>query len=710
MQEIIAVVFLDIALIVTVARLLGVAIRRLRQPSVVAEILAALTLGPSLLGALPGDLTSVLFPEDVRPFLSVIAALGLTIYMFVVGLELDLTLIRGKGRAAGTISICSVTLPFVMGAGLAIWLHRRHGTVDGVDVELLPFVLFIGAAMSVTAFPVLARILAERGIQRTPTGALALACAAVDDVLAWIMLAAVLAVVRSSGGIDLLLMLAESVLFTLVMFRLVKPRLRVLVDRHERAGRLTADVFSVVLVGVLVSSYITDKIGIHAIFGAFLFGAVMPRKGAERLSHEVIERVEQVTVLLLLPVFFVVTGLNVDVTALGRTGVLELLVVVVVACVGKFVGAAAAARGLRIRPRRAASIGILMNTRGLTELVVLNIGLAVGILDEQLFTVMVLMAIITTVITEPLLRLVYPDRLVARDVAEAERAALGLTAEHRVLLLVGDEDSASVVDVAVALLGRHEDSELVISRVEPRPVQAPEVGAGLTSDLLTMVTSMELTEELSKRAVKQGAAVHVHSQLARDPVHAAAVLAESVEADVVVVSARSRFPAASLSGAGARVVITVDMPGNGAATAEAEAVRRVVVPVSTSEDGAAAVEQAVRAAEWLRVPVMLIGGPDRRTARRIAALERRINAAGVQVAAVARGLDPGPGSGSLIVVGSSGNAPELAASTPEEELGGAQAGTSAVLRVRGTAHENAERLDAMLSRRSDTVSATDHDS
>ncbi|QZY30464.1 cation:proton antiporter [Nocardioides coralli] len=680
LHQTIALVFIDIALIVVVARLLGLVMRRIRQPVVIAEILAGLALGPSLLGLLPGDLTETLFPSDVRPYLAVIAALGLTIYMFVVGLELDLGLIRGKGATAGTISVVSVTLPFLLGSGLAVWLHSRHGTVEGEEVSLLPFVLFIGAAMSVTAFPVLARILSERGLNRTSLGAITLACAAVDDVLAWIMLAAVLAVVQSSGGIDLLLMVSESVAFVAVMFWFVKPRLRLLVARRERAERLTPDIFAVVLVGVLVSSVITDKIGIHAIFGAFLFGAIMPRQGAEKLSSEILERVEQMTVLLLLPVFFVVTGLRVDVTDLGREGLLEFVAVLTVACVGKFAGAAAAARFMGVRPRRAASIGVLMNTRGLTELVVLNIGLSVGILDEELFTVMVLMAIVTTIITEPLMRLIYPDHEVARDVVEAERAALGLSAEHRVLVLPEPATAESLVDCGVGLLGRREDAELLVTRIERRDASSLEVGSGLISDFAAVASALEGLEVLAGRARAAGAVVHVTSRLSDDPGSEAAVHAEATGAEVVLVAAGSDL-ADAVAGDRDRVVVEL-VPFPGGSPVEVDGVRRVAVWPGVTTDGVAAVEQAIRLAERLGAELLLVTEGQRRAERRAGMLERRLTGTGV-AAARTDSLVPDPTT--VLVTGRAD-----AVVTPD--------GGAGVLVVRGRGDDD-ERLERMLARR-----------
>jgi Kef-type K+ transport system membrane component KefB len=417
-SEITAIVFADIALIVVVARVMGALFRRLRQPAVVGEILAGLLLGPSLLGAFPANLPERLFPLEVRPHLEVIAELGLIIFMFIVGLELDTKLLRGKQRVAAVVSLSSVALPFGLGLGLAALLHGAHGQVDGKAVAFWPFALFIGASISVTAFPVLARILTERGMHRTELGALVLTCAAVDDIIAWSLLAVVLAVLASSGVGNLLFILAASLAFVVVMFTIVRRGLKVVADRYRRAECLTPDLLAVILIGLLASAFVTSRIGIHSIFGAFLFGTVMPRDQTAGLVREVLERLEQVSMLLLLPVFFVATGLNADVRGLGPSGMGELALVLLVACAGKFGGATLAARAQRIRTRKAAAIGVLMNTRGLTELVILNVGLAFGVLDRQLFTMLVVMAIFTTVITGPLLRLLYPDQILQRDLAE----------------------------------------------------------------------------------------------------------------------------------------------------------------------------------------------------------------------------------------------------------------------------------------------------
>jgi Kef-type K+ transport system membrane component KefB len=699
-DEIAALVFLDIAVIVVVARLMGQLFRRLRQPAVVGEIIAGIALGPSLLGTLPGNLPVHLFPLDVRPFLRVVAQLGLIIFMFIVGLELDVALIRGKERVAATISLASVVLPFGLGVALAVMLHRNHGVVAGKPVEFLPFALFIGASMSVTAFPVLARILTERGMYRTEIGAITLACAAVDDILAWSMLAVVLAVVAATGALGLPLILLESVGFVAVMFVVVRPQLRRLVTAYETAGRLTPNILAVVLVGFLLCSYITDRIGIHSIFGAFVFGVVMPRENSRALFLEILEKLEQVSVLLLLPVFFIATGLNVDVRGLGASGVGELAAVLVVACAGKFVGAAGAARLLGIRPRKAAAIGVLMNTRGLTELVILNIGLAVGVLDKQLFTILVIMAVFTTVITEPLLRLVYPDKLLARDIADAERAALGVIDAYRVLALVPEASDGerspraeSLVDTGVALLGAEHPSELVLSRFD-RPVKKVEVGSGLSSELMAIAASFGASQDLVQRAAARGAKAVARSQFSDDPARDLMAQAIAVEADTVLLHVEvgdatdAKVAERLLADLDCAVVLDV---GSAAPAEDA----RVVVLAGPGDDGLAALAQAVRLSRRRGVALELLDLGDRREGRRLPGLVERLRAAGVQAtvrtATTSAWAVPG---GDLLIAGLEGRRRGRALADTVAAVAAAHDG--ATLLVRSAGDDRGESLFSML--------------
>ena len=443
-DQIVAVVLLDIAVIVLAARGMGILARRIGQPAVVGEIVAGLLLGPSLLGQFPGNPSLGLFPLTVRPFLNVVAQMGLVIFMFIVGLELDLTLVRGRERIASVISLSSVVLPFGLGIILAAIIYHHHEHVAGKVVSFWPFALFIGVSMSITAFPVLARMLTERGMQRIEIGAIALACASVDDILAWSTLAVVVAVASSSGVGQAPKLVGEAIVFVLAMFFVVKPLLRQVAAAYHRAGRLTPNILATVVAGFLGAAFVTGWIGLHVIFGAFLFGVIMTREETAPMFREILERLEQVSVLLLLPVFFVVTGLGADVTKLGPDGVQVLLGVLLVAITGKFVGAAAAARLQGLNGRKARALGVLMNNRGLTELVILTVGVSLGVLDQSLFTILVLMAIVTTILTGPLLKLVYPSDVLEREIIEAERASLGLVDAYRVVVAIAEPVKTTV--------------------------------------------------------------------------------------------------------------------------------------------------------------------------------------------------------------------------------------------------------------------------
>ncbi len=408
----VGVVLADLGLLLVVAFAFAALARKLRQPAVLGEIVAGIALGPSLLGLLPGNPTEVLFPVEARPYLDVLSQLGLVLFMFGVGYELRLSRLRGAGRHVTAVSLASVVLPFVLGAGLAVvlypWLDHGELRMGGV----LGPALFLGAAMSITAFPVLARIVTERRMQHSKLGMVALASAAVQDFLAWCVLAVVVAVVSVSGPWPVGRMALGTVLFVLVLVYAVRPAVKwLLAPERKWAGNRLAG-HTVLLSGLLASAWTTDLIGLHVVFGAFLFGAIVPKKQVAENAPEVPGRIEQMS-LLLLPVFFTVTGLSVDVGALGMQGLVMVAAVVTVACVSKFAGAAGAARLTGANGRQSVALGILLNTRGLTELVILNVGLSLGVLDTRLFTAMVIMAVVTTLMTGPLLRCVRlePDHL-----------------------------------------------------------------------------------------------------------------------------------------------------------------------------------------------------------------------------------------------------------------------------------------------------------
>ena len=383
---------LGLAAVVLLARVLGALARCLGQPAVIGEVLAGIVLGPTFFH---GVVSGALFPAGVRPLLGALAALGVAVFMFLVGLDWDVALVRGRGRLAASVSFCSVLLPFGLGVLLALCLVDGYGTGDRTA-----FVLFVGIAMSITAFPVLARILTDRGMARSPLGVVALACASVDDVLAWSLLAGVVAVSGGAGPDRWRILLA--VPYLLGMLFVLRPLLRRFVARRP-ALTLSPAVFAAVLVGLLLSAGVTEWVGLHYIFGAFLFGVVLPRGGGERLRAGVRERLGEVSGVLLLPVFFVVAGLQVDLSGLDAGGLGVLGLVVLVAVGGKFTGAFAAARLNGMPVRESAALVTLMNTRGLTELIVLNVGLQLGFLGPDLYSLMVVMAVVTTVMAGPLL-------------------------------------------------------------------------------------------------------------------------------------------------------------------------------------------------------------------------------------------------------------------------------------------------------------------
>jgi Kef-type K+ transport system membrane component KefB/nucleotide-binding universal stress UspA family protein len=415
----------QVGVVLAVARMVGLAFRRIHQPQVVGEMVAGIMLGPSLLGWLAPGVSAWLFPPASLGFLNALSQVGLLLFMFLVGLEFDAKLLRGRGHTAVVTSHVSIIVPFFLGSALALFLYPR---LSDASIGFTGFALFMGAAMSVTAFPVLARILTERNLTRTRVGAVTIACAAVDDVTAWSILAVVVAVVRAgSAEVPLWVTLAGSAAFVGLMLTAGRRVLGWLGGYAVARGRVTQDLLAVVLLVLLASAWTTEWLGIHALFGAFLLGAVMPRERV--LVHGLTEKLEDVTVVFFLPLFFAFTGLR------TRIGLLEgpemwmyCGLIVLVAVAGKFGGSTLSARATGLGWREAGALGVLMNTRGLMELVILTIGLELGVISPALFAMMVIMALVTTFMTTPLLELIYPARLIRREAAGAAEAPATQTA------------------------------------------------------------------------------------------------------------------------------------------------------------------------------------------------------------------------------------------------------------------------------------------
>ncbi len=396
---------LQVGFILFAARVVGWLLRRMHQPQVVGEMLAGILLGPSLFGWLFPHASSTLFPPESLGFLSAVSHLGVVLFMFLIGLEVDPQLLRRQGRAAVVTSQAGILVPFVLGSSLGLFLYPRLAEEGVVKAH---FVLFMGTAMSITAFPVLARILSERGLTSTNVGTMALACAAVDDVAGWALLALVVLLTRSMevGASSGLIVLGLAT-FAAAMWFVARPILGKIVDVYRRRGFLSNDMIAVVLLLVLAAAWGSEVAGVHSLFGAFVLGVIVPRRSD--FARALIGKIQDLTVVLLLPIFFALTGLK---TQIGLLRGAEMwgycAIVLLVAIAGKFGGSSMAARLSGLHWREATSVGILMNTRGLVELILLNIGLEIGVISPSLFTIMVVMALVTTFMTTPILQRIYP--------------------------------------------------------------------------------------------------------------------------------------------------------------------------------------------------------------------------------------------------------------------------------------------------------------
>lgn len=397
-------VLLALVVIIVLARALGAVFKKIHQPAVIGEVIAGIALGPSLLGRIAPAASKFILPGSVAPFLNVISSVGVILYMFLVGVELDTQLLRRRTHSSVAISHASIVTPFLLGSALALWLYPRFSSSD---VPFTVFAMFMGVSMSVTAFPVLARILTDRGMQKTRMGSIALACAAVDDVTAWCLFALVVSIAAAKPG-RVLLTVGLSAVFIFSIFKFVQPAMKWLVQKRARDRKTTQGTMVIVFAALLLAALATDAIGIHALFGAFLLGAVIPHDSA--LARDVTAKINDLVIVLLLPAFFAFTGMRTQIGLL--TGAKEWMicgVIILIASLGKFGGSSVAARLTGLPWRQAASLGILMNTRGLMELIVLNVAMDLGALKPMLFAMLVIMAIVTTVATTPVLHLLGGD-------------------------------------------------------------------------------------------------------------------------------------------------------------------------------------------------------------------------------------------------------------------------------------------------------------
>ncbi len=397
-----AILLAQIITILIVAKIFGWIFKKIGQPSVIGEIIAGIVLGPSLIGAYFPEYSAALFPKESLPNLQFLSQIGLILFMFIVGMELDLKVLKNKANDAVVISHASIVFPFTLGLGFAYIIYNNFAPKG---VQFLSFGLFLGIAMSITAFPVLARIVQERNLHKTKIGTVVITCAAADDITAWCILAAVIAYVKAGSFISALYIIALAALYVLVMIKLVKPFLKQIGDIHASKENLSKPVVAIFFLTLILSAYATEIIGIHALFGAFLAGVIMPDN--MKFRNLFIEKIEDISLVLLLPLFFVFTGLRTQIGLLDSAYLWQTCgLIILVAVVGKFVGSALAAKFVGQSWKDSLMIGALMNTRGLMELVVLNIGYDLGVLTPKVFAMMVIMALVTTFMTGPALDLI----------------------------------------------------------------------------------------------------------------------------------------------------------------------------------------------------------------------------------------------------------------------------------------------------------------
>jgi len=449
-----SVLLLQIITIILTARIFSWLCKKIRQPVVIGEIVAGIVLGPSLIGRYFPELSAALFPANSLNNLQFLSQIGLILFMFVIGMELDLKVLKNKAHEAVVVSHASIIIPFALGMGLAFFTYRDFAPQG---VKFLSFSLFMGISMSITAFPVLARMVQERGIHKTHLGALVITCAAVDDITAWSALAAVIAIVKAGSLVSALPTLVMALIYLLIMLKVIKPFLKRIGDLHASRENLSKPVVALYLLILIMSSYATEIIGIHALFGAFMAGTIMPDN--QRFKQFLIEKVEDIALVLLLPLFFVYTGLRTQVGLLNDAYLWMICgAIILVAITGKFAGSALAARFVGQDWKNSLTIGALMNTRGLVELVALNIGFELGVLTPEIFTMLVIMALITTFMTSPSLDIIN-SIFSEKKTVMPETGQLG---KYRILISFGKpEMGRSLLRLALKFLPKSDNASSI---------------------------------------------------------------------------------------------------------------------------------------------------------------------------------------------------------------------------------------------------------
>jgi K+:H+ antiporter len=451
-----AILILQIITIIAAARIFGFLFKKIGQPTVIGEIIAGIFLGPSFVGMWFPEFSAFLFPKTSLPNLQFFSQVGLILFMFIIGMELDLKVLQKKAHEAFIISHASIIFPFALGMGLAYFIYQSYAPDN---VKFLSFALFIGISVSITAFPVLARIVQERQLTKTRIGAIAITCAAVDDITAWCILAAVIAIVKAGSVVSAIYTVLMAVAFVLLMLKVIRPFLKRIGDIYSHQDTLSKPVVAIFFATLLSSAYLSEIIGIHALFGAFLAGVIMPQN--IHFRNIFIEKVEDVSLVLLLPLFFVLTGLRTQIGLLNDLKQWEICgVIILVAVTGKFIGSAVAAKFTKQSWRDSLMIGALMNTRGLMELIVLNIGFDLGMLTPEVFAMMVIMALVTTFMTGPALDFI--NYILPEKQSDSTNEETSNYKNYKILFSFGDvEHGKSMVRLANSFVNKNQNNTLV---------------------------------------------------------------------------------------------------------------------------------------------------------------------------------------------------------------------------------------------------------
>jgi Kef-type K+ transport system membrane component KefB len=594
----ILLLLVQVGLILGLSRVIGLLFARFNQPQVVGEMVAGIMLGPSLFGWVFPNAAAAIFAPTSIPYLNALSQIGVIYFLFLVGLELDPRLLRNRGKSALVISNISIAAPFLLGVGL-VWVLYARLFSHAPNAPFRSVALFIGASMSVTAFPVLARILTERNLHKSKVGAVAITCAAVDDVTAWCLLAFVVGISRAQGVKSGLITAVLAVVYVIGMFFVVRPFLRRLQGVYERRQGLSQHVVALLFLMVLASAYVTEIIGIHALFGAFLIGAIMPKGSA--FVRTITEKLEDFTVVFLLPIFFAYTGLNTRIGMLNAPAMWFYCgLIIFIACLGKFGGATLTARACGMPWRDSGAIGILMNTRGLMELVILNIGRELGVISDVVFAMMVIMALVTTALTTPILQLVYPQK-------EMEEETVALPAAgYSVLIPVSLPASGPrLLQLANALTGPDDPERRILALYLKRPVDRDAYRAGIDEEQLP--EKAEALQPLLAEAARQKISVTPVAFTSRDFASDIARTARLRNVDLILMGFHKPVYTQSilggtvhrvLTGSDNDVAIFVDRGG--------EPSRGMLVPYLGDKHDRLALELAGRMARHTHVPVTVL--------------------------------------------------------------------------------------------------------